>query len=181
MSDIRNNKAHNNKKGFSFKQYNAMSYMEILENYSEYPNKDLKFKFMVNDNIETAKFISEEDKAEGWAQQFTNSTKFSKFLQTNLHYLPEHLWDKTKVFYQEGVVVGYKAHDRNINYFVHSADTDDVARQLFNAIKTKVNINIQLVNDLLFVFDDKGIESWLTIRAKHIVQECLQVLASQQL
>jgi hypothetical protein len=180
MSDIRNNKTHT-KKGFNSKQYKNMSYMEILENYSEYPNKDLKFKFTINGNVETTKFISEEDKANGWIQQFTNSNKFSKFLQTNLHYLPEHIWDRTKVFNQEGVVVGYKAYDKNINFFVHSADTDDVARQLFNAIKPKYNINIQLVKELLFVFDDKGIESWLTIRARNIINECLKEQASQRL
>lgn len=180
MSDIRNNKTHT-KKGFNSKQYKKMSYMEILENYLEYPSKDLRFKITVNDNVENTKFISEEDKANGWVQKFTNSNKFSKFLQTNLHYLPEHLWDRTQVFYQEGVVVGYKTHDRNINYFVHSADTDDVARQLFNAIKPKYNINIQLVKELLFVFDDKGIESWLTIRAKNIINEYLKKQASLQL
>jgi hypothetical protein len=181
MSDIRNNKARTNKKETSYKQYKNMQYMEILENYLEYPNKNLKFKYTVNGNVESTNFISEEDKADGWTQQFTNSNKFSKFLQTNLHYLPENLWGRTTVFYQDGVVVGYKANDRNINYFVHSADTDEVTKQLFDAIKPKVNINIQLINELLFVFDDKEIESWITIRAKKIVEECLRVQASQQL
>jgi len=178
------------KKGPSVNKLKSMTYMEILEHYNEYPQKNLKFNYIPNTvlnadvvtaaiavgkkvtdvqfdrKMEKAKFLSEKDKAEGWTQLLPKNKKFSKFLQTNLHYLPENLWDKLQPFYQEGVLVGYKVKDQRINFFVHSAETDQETRKLFNEIRDPYNIDSETVKGLVDHLDEKGIDSWLTIRAK---------------
>ena len=45
MSETHNNNDSKTKKGPSIKQLKNMSYMEILEKYHEYPQKNLKFTF----------------------------------------------------------------------------------------------------------------------------------------
>ena len=190
-NDFKNNK---NKKRVSYKHLKNMQYMEILENYLEYPQKNLKFKYAsphANDSeslsktleggqsvknisttikVDKTKFLSEVEKAEGWKQQFSRSQKFHNFLQTNLHYLPEHLWKKMKSFYQDSVLVGYTTKDDNVHFFVHSADTDEISWKLYNEIQNRYNMNVDNVRELLDKFDEKGIESWLTLRAKEYIK-----------
>ena len=193
MSEHKNNN-ESKKKVPSMRQLKNMGYMELLENYIEYPQKNLKFNYISSevDNAESlrtsletgkkikftadgreikkAKFLSEKDKADGWNQKFSRSKKFSKFFQTNLHYLPEHLWTKLLPFYQETVLVGYKTKDTNVHYFVHNADTDESSWALFNAIKNRYTMDRERVQQLLNYFEEKGIESWLTIRAKEYME-----------
>ena len=73
---------------------------------------------------------------------------------------------KLSPFYQESVLVGYKTKDSNVHYFVHNADTDESSWALFNAIKNRYDMDKERVQELLNYFEEKGIESWLTIRAK---------------
>ena len=187
MSESQNNN-ESKKIVTSFRYLRNMNYMELLENYTEYPQKNLKFNYtssVVTDKttiksslesdkkakistdcreVKKAKFLSEHEKADGWDQEYSKSKKFSKFFQTNLHYLPEHLWARLTPFYQEGVNVGSKVKDKNVFYFVHNADTDKTSWELFNAIKSRYDKDN--VKKLVNYFDEKGIESWLTIRAK---------------
>ena len=193
MSEQKNN-SESKKRVPSMRQLKNMGYMELLENYIEYPQKNLKFSYISNEvdnadslrsslesgkktkftadgrEIKKAKFLSEKDKADGWNQKFSRSKKFSKFFQTNLHYLPEHLWTKLSPFYQETVLVGYKTKDSNVHYFVHNADTDESSWALFNAIKDRYHMDRDRVQELLNFFEEKGIESWLTIRAKEYME-----------
>ena len=107
-----------------------------------------------------AKFLSEQEKADGWMQQFSSTIKFSVF-PTNLHYLPEHLWTKLIPFYQENVKVGHKTRDKNIYYFVHNADTDSTSWELLMS-KDRYDLDKDRIKQLVDYFDEKGIESWLT-------------------
>tara|TARA_B100000900_G_C20301806_1_gene602542 strand:+ start:116 stop:700 length:585 start_codon:yes stop_codon:yes gene_type:complete len=194
MSETNKNNDSTKPKKPSIRHLKNMSYMEILENYAEYPQKNLKFNYLsaslkdgnaystasesgqkvhlVFDGVKfnKAKFLSEKEKAEGWEQVFSQNKKFSKFFQTNLHFLPEHLWSKLQEFNQDGVLVGYKVRDVNNHFFVHSADTDENTKHLFNAIKNRHRMDKDLVQNLLNYFEEKGIESWLTIRAKEYMQ-----------
>ncbi len=169
-------------RGPSFKKLEKMDYLEILDNYIEYPSKNLKFAVTNFDGEkDKVKFISEEDKAFGWKQSHSKCRKTSKFLQTNLHYLPEHLWENLTPFVDKTVnsVVGYKVSDNNINYFVHKADSDGITEELFSEItmkrlsNSKGNIseetkeNIRRLNTILV---EKGIESWMTIRASKLLE-----------
>ena len=189
MSETQNN-TESKKRIPSFRYLKNMNYMELLENYLEYPHKNLKFNYtsseitnasIIKDSLESdknvkftidgreikkAKFLSENEKADGWEQQFSRTKQFSKFLQTNLHFLPEHLWSTLTPFYSDTVLVGYKTRDNNIYYFIHNADTDTTSWDLYNAIKNRNNIDKVQVKEFLNYFDEKGIESWLTIRAK---------------
>lgn len=165
----------------------------MIEHYIEYPAKNLKFSYsqpvvtnlsaVANSStlgkniklevseVKTAKspFLSEKDKAEGWRDLYSTSKRYSKFLQTNLHYLPEHLWPTIRAFRQDGVDVGYKARDRSVHFFVHNADTDDKSRELYMLTRNQFNPDKERIKELLEVFDEKGIESWLTIRAKSLL------------
>lgn len=188
-------------RGPSVRRLLNMSYMEILENYLEYPQPDnidsdkkhlYKYKYLADvvanpttsDNINVlgniqikkadkpfkTDFLSESDKAEGWIQKFSTNKKFSKFLQTNLHYLPEHLWSKMKPFYQDNVHVGYKVNDGNVHFFVHCADsTDEITKTLYSSISKGYNIDKQFVSDMILQLEEKGIDSWLTMRAKSLL------------
>lgn len=169
-------------RGPSFKKLEKMDYLEILDSYIEYPSKNLKFT-VTNSKGERdkVKFINEEEKAFGWRQNHSSCRKTSKFLQTNLHYLPEHLWKSRLSFVDKTVnsAVGYKVKDNNINYFVHKADSDSITEELFEEItmdrlsKYKGNIseetreNIRRLNTQLI---EKGIESWMTIRASKLLE-----------
>jgi hypothetical protein len=183
MPEVKNTKGYHEKeqrntKGQNFKKFQNMEYLDILDNYMEYPSKNIKFS---TDQHSKIKFLSENDKASGWNQLYRNSKKSSKFLQTNLHYLPESVWPRLKEFTDKtsNSVVGYKTSEQNINYFVHKADTDDVTRELFNEINlntlsiSKGNLtdkskeNIIKLNSFLI---EKGIESWLTIRATKVLE-----------
>ena len=193
MSESQNN-IESKKRVPSFQHLKNMNYMELLENYTEYPQKNLKFNYTSSDvtdastiqsslesdkkvkfttdgrEVKRAKFLSEYEKAEGWIQNFSRTIKFSKFFQTNLHYLPENLWTKLTPFYQESVKVGSKTKDKNVFYFVHNADTDKTSWELFNATKDRYNLDKDKVKELVNYFDEKGIESWLTIRAKNYLE-----------
>ena len=182
-----NNDSSKVKKGFSYKQLRKMSHMEMVSNYFEYPQKNLKFKHhtvnipesSVSKNtvnlknvpmhysVTQSKFLTEQEKAEGWQQFFSKSSKFSKFLQTNLHYLPEHLWDKLVDFREDGIHVGYKVTDNSMTFFVHMADTDSASRELYKELKKSNMYDKQKVQELLNVLTERDIDSWLTIRAKY--------------
>ena len=199
MSENKNNDTSRNNRGPSIRRLLNMPYMEILENYLEYPQpsnldpetkKKYKYKYIPNvainpitddvvnvlGNVQVRKadkphktdFLSEVDKADGWNQKFSNSKKFSKFLQTNLHYLPENLWSKMKPFYQENVHVGYKVNDGNVHFFVHCADsTDEISRALYDAIKNPHDIEKSYVSDLVVQLEERlNKDSWLTLRAR---------------
>lgn len=178
-----NDSSNKVKKGFSYKQLRNMSHMEMVSNYFEYPQKNLKFKYRsaessvskntvnlnnvpIHYSTAQGKFLTEQEKADGWQQKFSRSAKFSKFLQTNLHYLPEHLWEKLVDFREDGVHVGYKVRDDSITFFVHLADTDDTSRMLYNELKKNHTCDKQKVQKLLNVLTERDIDSWLTIRAK---------------
>ena len=91
------------------------------------------------------------------------------------------MWKSKKSFVDKTVnsTVGYKVKDNNINYFVHKADSDSITEELFEEIKmdklskSKGNIreetreNIRRLNTLLV---EKGIESWMTIRASKLLE-----------
>ena len=169
-------------RGPSYRKLEKMDYLEILDNYIEYPNKNLKFTVNnFNDEKDKVKFLSEEDKAFGWRQNHSKNRRASKFLQTNLHNLPEHLWEELVPFVDKTVnsVVGYKVRDNNIHYFVHKADSDTYTEELFDEIcmaklsKNKGHIteeskqNIARLNSYLI---EKGIDSWLTIRASKLLE-----------
>lgn len=165
----------------NIRSLHKMDYLEILDNYQKYPDDRLSFSLKWTKdkkNNNRYKFLSEEDKAFCWKQNFSKQKKLSKFLQCNLHHVPENLWDDLYPVLHENIIVGYKVSDNNVNFFVHKADTDDMTRELFNEIKLdncdkdfpsipelydKVNsINNQLI--------EKGIESWMTIRASKLLE-----------
>ena len=164
----------NHRKGPSIKKLKSMNYIEILEHYTSYPDDNLKFTCNAHIDSQSKKdyrmvqFLSEQDKAEGWIQKFPNIKRYSKFLQTNLHYLPEHLWSRLQEVAVDGVLVGYKVRDNCVNFFVYSADIDETTIQLYKEI-SKQCVEKELVRYLLSKFEEKGLESWLTIRAAKLV------------
>lgn len=188
MSDTKQQNAQDSKKrGPSLKQLRFMPYMEILEHYHQYPNKNLKYSHynVINKNassyipgqknsidtsiqVSKSKFLTENEKAEGWMEVYPTHPKFSKFLQTNLHNLPEHLWEKLKPFYSEKVLVGYKVKEGSITFFVHMADTDDTSRELLKEINSS-KCDKEKVKSLVNCLNERGIESWLTIRANNLI------------
>ena len=172
----------------SFKKLLNMGYMEMAENYKEYPNKNLKFNYkaLVNLNppdgenipfpgsstnakleVKKSHFLSESDKADGWIQKFPKEFKFSKFLQTTLAYLPEHLWPKMKEFYQDKVHLGWKVNDGAIVFLIHCSEVDNFTIQLYNEIN-KRHVDKNVIMELVFRLEEKGIESWLTIRGRRM-------------
>lgn len=187
------NKNNKGKRKFiNFKKYNNMSYMDIIEEYTSYPSDTEKTKFsyvtqvaenysesnahlaktsyQYRDEIKQSRFLSEEDKADGWIQKFPRTKKYSQFLITNLHYLPEHLWEKMKPFYQDNIHVGYKVSDGAMNFFVNCADTDESTRLLMKEI-SKNSKDLELIKRLILLLEEKGINSWITIRAR----KCLNI------
>ena len=188
MSNTKQQNAQESKKrGPTLRQLRFMPYMEILEHYHQYPNKNLKYSHfnVINKNgssnipgqknsidtciqVSKSKFLTENDKAEGWMEVYPTHPKFSKFLQTNLHNLPKHLWEKMKPFYSEKVLVGYKVKEGSITFFVHMADTDDTSRELFKEINSS-KCDKEKVKSLVNCLNERGIESWLTIRANKLI------------
>lgn len=183
-TQINNNRSK--RKFTNYKKFDNMSYMEIIEEYNSYPSDKLKFSYIgkeainysegqlymggkgsiqVKEDLKQSKFLSEQDKAEGWIQKFPKSRKFSQYLITNLHYLPEHLWEKMKPFYQDGIHVGYKVNDGSINFFVNCADTDEITKLLLDEIR-KERKNLEVIKNLTLFLEEKGIDCWITIRAR---------------
>ena len=174
-------------RGPSFKKLENMDYLEILDSYIEYPSKNLKFT-VTNSNGERdkVKFINEEEKAYGWRQNHSSCRKTSKFLQTNLHYLPEHLWKSKKSFVDKTVnsTVGYKVKDNNINYFVHKADSDSITEETLEYLAELAKTNeiwlefgIQSVYDetLLRInrgHDSANVKEWIIKSKKAGVNVC---------
>ena len=178
-------------RGPSIKYLKNMGYLEILEHYIEYPQKHLKFNCVplkgtkISDNpnvvdskkvyvknklVEKVKFLGEKDKADGWIQNYSKNTRFSKFFVTNLHYLPEHLWARLKPVYHEQVHVGYKVRDDNVHFFVHEAEVDNLSRSLFDAIAVPSSIDKDYVSSLIRKLNDQEIDDcWLTIKASRLI------------
>ena len=185
MSKTTQSNKNSKKKGPSLRDLNNMPYMEILEHYIQYPHNNLKFTHTnlvcktpsgvpgskggpVEMEVTKSKFLTEEEKADGWRQVFPSDMKYRKFLQTNLHHLPPHLWGRMNPFYDNQVLVGYKAKDDAMNFFIHIADTDGISRDLFNEVNSK-NSNIEKVKELVGTLNERGIESWLTIKANKMI------------
>lgn len=185
MSGTLNSNKNSKKKGPSNKELSNMPYMEILEHYIQYPNNNLKFTHTnfvckntstipgknsgpIEMEVTKSKFLSEEEKADGWRQVFPSHVKYRKFLQTNLHHLPPHLWGKIKPFYDNKVLVGYKVNDNSMNFFIHIADTDEISKKLFNEVYSK-NPNIETLKELVGSLDIRGIDSWLIIKANKMI------------
>ena len=188
-----NKSKSDNVKKVSTKQLKNMDYMQMIEHYIEYPAKGLKYSYNqpIYSNLSSAAgasalgknvkldftgtkrvkatFVSEKEKAEGWRDLYSTSKRNSKFLQTNLHYLPEHLWSKVRAFRQDSVDVGMKVSDRTVHFFVHRADTDDLSRELFTLVQKEYKPDTERIREILEVFNEKGIESWLTIRANSLL------------
>lgn len=183
-----NKNSKGKRKFVNFKKYNNMSYMDIIEEYTSYPSDTEKLKFSYvskvaenysensahlssyKDELKQSRFLSEEDKADGWIQKFPRTKKFGHFLITNLHYLPEHLWEKMKPFYQDSIHVGYKVSDGAMNFFVNCADTDESTRLLMKEISKNCK-DVDLIKMLTLLLEEKGINSWITIRAR----KCLNI------
>ena len=157
-----------------------MEYLDILDNYATYPSDLLKYTVKKSNDkrkMDKFKFASEFDKAYGWKQKFSNHKRTSKFLQCNLHYLPEHLWDNLKPVVHEDITVGYKVSDGNVNFFVHKADSDNLSRELYQEIKfdmcnrdftsDELKEKVKSLSDQLI---EKGIDSWMTIRSRKLLE-----------
>lgn len=190
MSELNTNN-NETMRGPSIKYLKNMGYLEILEHYIEYPQKNLKFNCVprkttkVSDNpdsvdsekinaknksVKKVNFLGEKDKADGWIQNYSNNTRFSKFFVTNLHYLPEHLWTRLKPVYHEQVHVGYKVRDKNVYFFVHEAEVDNLSRSLFDAIAVPSAINKEYVSSLIHKLNNQEIDDcWLTIKANRLI------------
>ena len=189
-----NNKDESKKRGPSIKKLKNMDYLEILEHYTEYPQKNLKFNCVqgkvtnaadisaatnlgkkvtsaqFNRTVDKVKFLSEKDKSEGWIQKYSTNKRFSKFFMTNLHFLPEHLWSKLTPFYHENVLVGYKVRDNNVYFFVHEAEVDNLSKKLYDEIRIPYRANKENVRNLVEQLESKDIdECWLTMRAKSLI------------
>ena len=184
MSQVSTNQVQETERkqrGPSFKKLERMDYLEILDNYHVYPAKNLRCNITGVEDSKSikVKFLTEEEKAFGWRQNFSKNKRNSKFLQTNLHCLPEHLWSSMIEFRDGPLLVGYKVSDKNIHYFVHKADTDPVSIELFNQINMdKLEKNggnfyedeIEVIERCSSFLIEKGIESWLTIRARKLLE-----------
>lgn len=185
MTETLNGNKNSKKKGPSHRELSNMPYMEILEHYIQYPQNNLKFTHTnfvckntsvipgknsgpIEMEVGKSKFLTEEEKADGWRQVFPSHVKYRKFLQTNLHHLPSHLWGKIKPFYDNKVLVGYKVNDNSMNFFIHIADTDEISRKLFNEVSSK-NPNIETLKELVDSLNVRGIESWLIIKANKMI------------
>ena len=194
MSDNKDSKDVSKKRGPSIKRLKNMGYLEILEHYTEYPQKNLKFNCvpakvlnlsevssavatgnsysnaMLDTKSEKVKFMNEKDKSQGWRQNYSDNRRFSKFLMTNLHFLPEHLWSKLIPFYHENVLVGYKVRDRNVHFFVHEAEIDNLTKRLYESIKIPHLVDKNKVKKLVNELELKDVdESWLSMRAKNLI------------
>ena len=201
MSESRTQKEDSKKRTHSIKRLKTMEYMDILEFYENYPSSNLKFNYIpseisnidsfkasliAGENISVSKsngkvkkthFLTESEKADGWLQVFPHQRKFSKFLQCNLYYLPEHLWEKLVPFFtkpttdnEKPVLVGYKVKDGNIHFFVHVAEVaDSLSWSLYHHLHEN-KIDKEFVERLLAELDNHyNFESWLSLKAKNII------------
>lgn len=190
-----------NKRTHSVKRLKNMEYMDILEFYENYPSSNLKFSYLPSEisnfdnfqasliagekikvnksgsKLKKSHFLSETDKAEGWSQVFPNQRKYSKFLQCNLYYLPEHLWEKLRPFFtkpttenEKPVLVGYKVKDGNIHFFVHVAEVaDSISWKLFYQLQEQT-LDKNYIESLIGELDNHyNAESWLSIRARGMI------------
>lgn len=176
------------------KRYKQMNYIEILENYEEYPSKNGKFKYNgntvnnknavkstlgLNNKIpleyidyseKEVKFIQESEKADEWQQNYSRNMNHSQYLLTSLHFLPEHLWDSLSYVYHENKLVGYKCKDNCINFFVHLSELDDTSKTLRSLLRNKFDLDKEKIKDILKIYNKRKIESWLTLRAKKYLE-----------
>ena len=200
MSETRTQKDDSKKRTHSVKRLKTMEYMDILEFYENYPSSNLKFSYLPkeisnfdnfkasliagknidlksNGKLKKSSFLTETEKAEGWTQVFPNQRKFSKFLQCNLYYLPEHLWEKLVPFFtkpttdnEKPVLVGYKVRDGNIHFFVHVAEVaDNISWSLFYHLREQ-KVDKDFIESLLTELDNHyNFESWLSIKARNMI------------
>ena len=96
------------------------------------------FPFSIISPSIKVKFLTEEEKAFGWIQNFSKNRRNSKFLQTNLHCLPEHLWKDLREFKDGSLLVGYKVKSRKLPWIITDNQrkgefiiSDDQAKSLF--------------------------------------------------
>ena len=194
MPDNNNTSDAPKKKGPSIKWLKNMSYLEILEHYTDYPQKNLKFNCVqskvsnpnditsaiasgkkatsakFDNSVDKVKFLNEKDKSEGWNQIYSSNRRFSKFFMTNLHYLPENLWDKLVPFYHENVLVGYKVRDKNVHFFVHEAEVDKLSRELYQEIRIPYRADKEKVKRMVEELNRREIDDcWLTRRATSLI------------
>lgn len=173
------------------KMNQAENYAEVIENWEQYPLKTQKIGVLkinynetqVNvlftnpfaktpsiDSVEfkTVKLPSEKEKAEGWWIQGNMNQKYARFFQTQLCYLPGHLWEKLKPVKHEGITIGYKVKERQNYFFVHPSKDDSLYHKLYFEIN-RPDTRKENIKELLEQIEAK--DSWLVLKAKMLFKE----------
>ena len=72
-----------------------------------------------------------------------------------------------KPFYQDNVHLGWKVNDRSIVFLIHCSEVDGDTRKLYKELNERY-IDQNSIMELVFRLEEKGIESWLTIRGRNL-------------
>jgi hypothetical protein len=155
-------------------------------------NRYGSFTVRVGEETQVVNPLTQKELADGWRlvlpkarseriiisngkKKFTRRNKLYKIFRINLSQLPEHLWDRRRTIYEDGVFSHYIVKDNLYLYIVNQTPVDNEITQLFNYVNLKNNsINLD-ENDMLCIrshvqtLEDNDVKGWVYIRGKRLL------------
>lgn len=106
---------------------------------------------------------------------YKKTKKYNHYFKIDLSKLPDHLWDKLKPVYEEGIYSYSTVKDNKYVYIVNPTVVDDDIRELANLCKAKY-FNKERAIELLHSLEDNNIYGWVVLRAKKLIGNDIQLL-----
>ena len=152
-------------------------------------NRYGSFTVKVGEETHVVNPLTQKELADGWRQvlpnvpsekitisngkrHFSRRNKLYKIIRINLSQLPEHLWEKRRAIYEDGIFSHYVVKDKLYLYIVNQTPVDNEITQLFNYVNSTNNINNLDENDILYMrslvqtLEDNDVKGWVHIRGK---------------
>jgi hypothetical protein len=129
-----------------------------------------KPNYFITSNQLEVKYLTQQEISEGWIQKLPNFSKKKPINHFNvtLAYLPPHLWNKLKKINKNGEETFKTIVDGISIYNITETNQDDSMFLLYYEI-TKINPNIDILNNLIEKLDNSLYSSWLVLRSKYYI------------
>lgn len=155
-------------------------------------NRYGSFTVKVGEETQVVNPLTQKELADGWRlvlpkvrseritvsngrKNFTRRNKLYKIFRINLSQLPEHLWDRRRTVYEDGVFSHYVVKDNLYLYIVNQTPVDNEITQLFNYVNSTNNSNNFNEDDMLHIrsivqtLEDNDVKGWVHIRGKRLL------------
>ena len=144
-----------------------------MVNKLEIPKKKLNFFCIFNKKEKSyseVKYLNQHELSEGWKQIVPTYTdkRLLNYLNVTLCFLPEHLWSKIRKDSNNSEYTFRKIKEGVSRYTILETNQDTIMEKLYREVNRR-NPNKTILNECIDNLDNNQYNSWLVIRARHII------------